>query len=98
MTTVAEKIRRRGTIADALPGVARRAVRETPAKTIALVSHADPLQAAWILLDGRAHNEVEMYRRAGDRAGVLKVEFENGDPASWEYQPPPKVDPVRKAS
>jgi len=78
--------------------VARRAVRETPDTTIALVSHADPLQAAWILLDGRAHNEVEMYRRAVDRAGVIKVDFENGEPVTWEYQPPPKVDPVRKAS
>jgi len=39
-----------------------------------------------------------MYRRAVDRAGVLKVEFANGEPTAWEYQPPPKVDPVRKAS
>jgi broad specificity phosphatase PhoE len=78
--------------------VARRVVRETPADPVALVSHADPLQAAWILLDGRPHNEVEMYRRAVDRAGMLKVEFENGEPASWEYVPPPKLEPVRKAS
>jgi broad specificity phosphatase PhoE len=78
--------------------VARRVAAETPDRPIALVSHADPLQAAWILLDGRAHNEVEMYRRAVDRAGVIKVEFENGEPAAWEYQPPPKVEPVRKAS
>ena len=47
--------------------VARRVAAETPDRPIALVSHADPLQAAWILLDGRAHNEVEMYRRAVDR-------------------------------
>jgi broad specificity phosphatase PhoE len=78
--------------------VARRSVRETPEKTIALVSHADPLQAAWILLDGRAQNEVEMYRRAVDRAGVLKVEFTEGVATAWEYQSPPKVEPVRKAS
>ena len=78
--------------------VARRAVRETPDRTIALVSHADPLQAAWILLDGRPHNEVEMYRRAVDRAGVLKVEFNDGEAIAWEYQPPPKVDLVKKAS
>jgi broad specificity phosphatase PhoE len=78
--------------------VARRVAAETPDRPIALVSHADPLQAAWILLDGRPHNEVEMYRRAVDRAGVLKVEFENGEPAAWEYQPPPKVEPIRKAS
>ena len=78
--------------------VAQRAVAEAPEKTIALVSHADPLQAAWILLDGRPHNEVEMYRRAVDRAGVLKVEFEGTEPKSWEYQAPPKVDPVKQAS
>ena len=78
--------------------VARRAVDETPKHPIALVSHADPLQAAWILLDGRPHNEVEMYRRAVDRAGVLKVEYEAGRPVSWEYQPPPRVEPATRAS
>ena len=78
--------------------VARRVAAETPDRTSALVSHADPLQAAWILLDGRPHNEVEMYRRAVDRAGLLKVDFENGVPVAWEYQSPPRVDPVRKAS
>jgi broad specificity phosphatase PhoE len=77
--------------------VARRVVRETPDHPVALVSHADPLQAAWILLDGRPHNEVEMYRRAVDRAGLLKVEFEDGEPASWVYEPPPKLTAVRKA-
>lgn len=69
--------------------VARRAVAQTPGRTIALVSHADPLQAAWILLDGRPHNEVEMYRRAVDRAGLLKVEFDGERASSWEYQSPP---------
>ena len=78
--------------------VARRVAAETPDRTSALVSHADPLQAAWILLDGRPHNEVEMYRRAVDRAGLLKVDFENGEPVAWEYQSPPRVDPVRQAS
>jgi hypothetical protein len=29
---------------------------------------------------------------------MLKVEFENGEPASWEYVPPPKLEPVKKAS
>ena len=78
--------------------VARRVAAETPDRTSALVSHADPLQAAWILLDGRPHSEVEMYRRAVDRAGVLKVDFENGEPVAWEYQPPPRVDPIPKDS
>jgi broad specificity phosphatase PhoE len=78
--------------------VARRVVRETPDQPVALVSHADPLQAAWILLDGRPHNEVEMYRRSIDRAGMLKVDFEGGEPVSWAYLPPPKLAPVKKAS
>jgi hypothetical protein len=65
---------------------------------VALVSHADPLQAAWILLDGRPHNEVEMYRRAVDRAGLRRVEFEAGEPVSWQYEPPPRLSPVRQAS
>jgi hypothetical protein len=38
-----------------------------------------------------------MYRRAVDRAGLLKVEFEDGEPASWVYEPPPKLTAVRKA-
>ncbi|HXI94908.1 MAG TPA: histidine phosphatase family protein, partial [Candidatus Acidoferrum sp.] len=56
--------------------VARRMVRERPGETQAVVSHADPLQAAWILLDGRAHNEREMYRKAIDKAGMLRLEME----------------------
>lgn len=72
--------------------VARRLVTETPTRTIALVSHADPLQAAWILLDGRPHNEMEMYRRAVDRAGLLRVEFQGERPSTWEYQAPPAAE------
>ncbi|MEP7104303.1 MAG: histidine phosphatase family protein [Chloroflexota bacterium] len=56
--------------------VARKYAREFPEEVTALVSHADPLQAAWILLDGRPHNEVEMYKKAVDRAGVLEVDFD----------------------
>src|SRR5437868_12375526 len=37
--------------------VVRRVARERPGATIAVVSHADPLNAAWILLDGRPQNE-----------------------------------------
>jgi len=59
--------------------------------TAALVSHADPLQAAWVLLDQRPHNEREMHRKVMDKAGMLKVEFEGDRPVSWEYTPPPKV-------
>jgi broad specificity phosphatase PhoE len=56
--------------------VARKYAREYPEEVTAMISHADPLQAAWILLDGRPHNEVEMYRKAVARAGVLEVDFD----------------------
>jgi broad specificity phosphatase PhoE len=71
--------------------VARRMARERPGETQAVVSHADPLQAAWILLDGRAHNEREMYRKAIDKAGMLRLEMEGEAPIAWEYIPPPAV-------
>jgi broad specificity phosphatase PhoE len=71
--------------------VMKRLAREHPGETMAIVSHADPLQAAWILLDGRAHNERELYRKAVDRAGALQVDLEGDKPVAWEYVPPPKV-------
>jgi len=91
---------RRGIVAgdesfDALGGrvldVVKRLAREHPGEPMAVVSHADPIQAAWILLDGRAHNEREMYRKQVDRAGCLKLEMEGDRPVSWEYIPPPSV-------
>ena len=71
--------------------VLRRLAREHSGETMAVVSHADPINAAWILLDGRPHNEREMYRKAVDKAGMLRVEMEDGIPVSWEYVPPPLV-------
>jgi len=71
--------------------VVRRMAREHPGETGAVVSHADPIQAAWILLDGRAHNEREMYRKAVDKAGMLTIELDGDKPVSWEYTPPPIV-------
>ena len=71
--------------------VARRMARERPGETQAIVSHADPLNAAWILLDGRAHNEREMYRKSVDKAGMLRLEMEGETPTAWEYIPPPAV-------
>lgn len=80
---------------DALGGrvleVMKKLAREHPGETMAIVSHADPLQAAWILLDGRAHNERELYRKVVDRAGLLQVDLEGDQPVAWEYIPPPKV-------
>lgn len=71
--------------------VIRRMAREQPGETQAAVSHADPINAAWILLDGRPHNEREMYRKTVDKAGMLRLEMEGETPASWEYIPPPAV-------
>jgi broad specificity phosphatase PhoE len=72
--------------------VVRRIVREHPGDTMAVVSHADPLQAAWILLDGRPHNEREMYRKVVDKAGMLVLQMDGEKPATWVYVPPPKIE------
>lgn len=71
--------------------VVRRLAREHPGETMAVVSHADPLNAAWILLDGRAHNEREMYRKSIDKAGMLKLDLDGETPVTWEYIPPPDM-------
>ena len=71
--------------------VAERLARENPQHPSAIVSHADPLQAAWVLLDKRPHNEREMGRKVVDKAGMLTVRYEDGAPVTWEYTPPPKV-------
>ena len=78
--------------------VMRRLAREHPGETMAIVSHADPLQAAWILLDGRPHNEREMYRKAVDKAGMLQVDIDGEKPTAWEYIPPPKVEKPASAA
>jgi len=77
---------------DRVLGVVRRIVREHPGDTMAVVSHADPLQAAWIVLDGRPHNEREMYRKSIDKSGMLVLDLEGEKPVGWEYVPPPKVE------
>ena len=72
--------------------VVRRMAREHPGETMAVVSHADPLNAAWIVLDGRAQVEAEMHHKAVDKAGMLRVEMDGETPRSWEYVKPPRVD------
>ncbi len=78
--------------------VAARMAERFPGETSALVSHADPLQAAWIVLDGRPHTDREMTRKQVGRAGLLEVEFEDGEPARWTYSPSPKVDAQKAAA
>ena len=72
--------------------VARTMAREHAGETMALISHADPLNAAWILLDGRAKIEAEMHHKTIDKAGMLRVEMEGETATSWEYVKPPRVD------
>jgi broad specificity phosphatase PhoE len=70
---------------------ARRLAREHPGEPAALVSHADPLQAAWVLLDGRPQNEREIYRKQVERAGMLVIDLdEDGRALAVNYEGPPK--------
>lgn len=79
--------------------VARGLAAAHPGQVSALVSHADPLQAAWVLIEGRAHNEREMYRKVVDRAGTLELEFEGSEIVSHRYVKPPDVGrPARSAA
>jgi broad specificity phosphatase PhoE len=69
----------------------RRLAREHPGETIALVSHADPLNAAWIILDRRPLNEREMHRKQIHKAGMLQLDMDGETPKAWEYILPPDV-------
>ena len=72
-------------------GVVHRLAREHPGEVSLCVSHADPLQAAWILIEGRPQNEREMARKTVGRAGILELDLEGERIASVRYQPAPKV-------
>ncbi len=78
--------------------VMHRVAAEHPAEVSALISHADPLQAAWILLEGRPQNEREMQRKLVDRAGVLEVDLVAGSVRAVNYVPPPSVTAVAPAA
>ena len=79
-------------------GVVRRLAREHPGETIALVSHADPLNAAWIVLDQRPQNEREMHRTGFHKAGMLQLDVAGETPKAWEYIPPPHVEKPASAA
>jgi probable phosphoglycerate mutase len=79
------------TMGERVLAVVRRLAREHPGETTAVVSHADPLNAAWILLDGRPQNEREMHRSGMHKAGMLQMDVEGETPKTWEYIPPPQV-------
>ena len=75
--------------------VANRLAREYPGETTLCVSHADPLQAAWILLDGRPRTEREMGHKAVGRAGILEVDFDGERVASVRYHPGPRKEALQ---
>ena len=72
--------------------VVHRVAREHPDEVSLLVSHADPLQAAWILLDGRPQNEREMYHKQVGKAAILQVDLEGDRVVSTRYIPSPRVE------
>ena len=75
--------------------VLHRVAADHPGEVSALVSHADPLQAAWTLLDGRPATEREMYQKPVEKAGLLDVELDGeGTVRSVTYAGPPKVEPA----
>ena len=78
--------------------VVRRLALDYPDSTVALVSHADPLNAALILLDGRPQSEREMHRSGVAKAGMVQLEMEGDKPKTWHYIPPPHVDKPEPAA
>jgi broad specificity phosphatase PhoE len=71
--------------------VVDRVAREHPDEVSLLISHADPLQAAWILLDKRPQTEREMYHKQVGKAAILELDFEGDRVKSTRYTPTPKV-------
>jgi broad specificity phosphatase PhoE len=74
--------------------VALRVAEQHPDDATVLISHADPLQAAWLVLDGRPQTERELYKKPVDRAGVLEVDVEEGKILAVNYVAPPATEPA----
>jgi broad specificity phosphatase PhoE len=74
--------------------VVHRLAREHPGEVSLCISHADPLQAAWILLDGRPHKESEMSRKQVGRAGRLELDLDGDRVVSTRYVAAPRVAPT----
>ena len=79
-------------MADRVLRVVRRLAREHPGEAMALVSHADPLNATWIVLDRRPQSERELHHKSMGKAGMLQLDVEGETPKAWEYVPPPHVE------
>jgi len=72
-------------------GVVQSLAREHPGELSLCVSHADPIQAAWILFEGRPQTEREMYRKSVQRAAMLELDLDAGRVVSIRYVPAPKL-------
>lgn len=78
-------------LGDRICQVVMRVAREYPGEVSLCVSHADPIQAAWVLLENRAQTERELYRKPVQRAGMLDIVLEADRVISVTYVAPPKV-------
>jgi broad specificity phosphatase PhoE len=67
-----------GEMAGRILAVADELAKRFPEQTTAIVSHADPLQAVWVVLDGRPETDRELRRKVVHRAGMLSVEYRDG--------------------
>jgi broad specificity phosphatase PhoE len=74
-----------------------RVAEEHPEEDSALVSHADPLQAAWVLMENRSQTERELYRKPIGRAGMLEVDLHGGRVLEVRYIAPPRPEPTGTA-
>jgi uncharacterized phosphatase len=71
--------------------VIHRLADEHPDQVSALVSHRDTIQAAWVMLEQRAHSERELDRKSIDKAGMLDIELEGMRLINLTLVPPPAV-------
>ena len=70
-----------------------RLAREHPGEVSLCISHADPIQAAWVLMAGAPQTEREMSRKTVPRAAVLDLTVQAGAVTAIRYIPTPKVNP-----
>ncbi len=73
--------------------VVLRLAREHPGEVSLCISHADPIQAAWVLLAGGPQTEREMNRKAVGRAAMVDLTLEGDRVSSIHYMPTPRVNP-----
>lgn len=78
-------------LGDRIRRVVVRLARDYPGEVSLCVSHADPIQAAWVLLENRPQTERELYRKSVQRAGLLDIELSGERVVRLTYVAPPKV-------